>query len=357
MKSDPVDSLHVAFIGSAGIPNRYGGFESFLEHCAPEIARRVTSCTVTCDATLYEDQSSDFLGVRRVFISTPANGASSIVHDLLAFLRVVRESTHIVVLGVSGGPWFPFFRFVCAISGKRLVINVDGIEWRRTKFGRLKRAVLRLFDLSAQCFAHTVVYDSSALQRFIASAFSAKAVQIAYSGDHVLHLKGISTIANTALTVCRIEPENNIHLLIEGFLKSNLSSYTIVGNWTNSSYGSSLRARYEDEPRLSMRDPIYDAVELGRLRQECAVYLHGHSVGGTNPSLVEVIFYDCGIICFDCSFNRATVGDSACYFSTIEELAANLDRPFHSGDRSALRHKYSKNVISSKYIEAMRRTP
>lgn len=89
--------MTVAFIGSAGIPNRYGGFESFLEHCAPSIVERGVPVVVTCDARLYSDRTPDFKGVHREFINIPANGAFSVLHDLLAFLRVFSRSQGIVV--------------------------------------------------------------------------------------------------------------------------------------------------------------------------------------------------------------------------------------------------------------------
>ena len=146
--------IRVAFIGSAGIPNLYGGFESFLEHCAPEIAKHTKAVVVTCDHSLYEDQTGDFHGVRRIFIPIRANGAHSILHDLLAFLRVLPVVDQIIVLGVSGGVWFPLFRALCMLTSKRLLINIDGVEWRRSKFSPWRRGVLRAFDRLAQVFSH-----------------------------------------------------------------------------------------------------------------------------------------------------------------------------------------------------------
>ena len=106
--------LRVAFIGSAGVPNCYGGFESFLEFCGPAIASCVRKLVVTCDASLYVDKAVKFGGMERIFLPVRANGALSIIHDLVAFMAVFWPATHIIVLGVSGGPWFPLFRTMCA---------------------------------------------------------------------------------------------------------------------------------------------------------------------------------------------------------------------------------------------------
>lgn len=349
--------VKVAFIGTAGVPNCYGGFEAFLEFCGPVIARHVRNATVTCDASLYVDQANEFGGMHRIFLRVRANGAMSVLHDLLAFFTVFGGATHIVVLGVSGGPWFPLFRLMCAISGKRLLVNVDGVEWRRTKFSPAKRFILRSFDWLAQRFAHVVIYDNVGLRDYLCRFALPKAVQIAYSGDHVLRLPAAqrNRIVGSALTICRIEPENNIEMLIMGALRSSLLRYTVVGNWQNSDYGRELKARYSNEARLVLLDPIYEPVKLAKLREACDFYLHGHSVGGTNPSLVEMLFYDCKIICFDVPFHHATAGDCARYFQDSGELALLLDTPTDIDDaiRATYRTSYSAEKIASKYIAAM----
>lgn len=342
-----------AFIGSAGIPNRYGGFEAFLEHCAPVMATQGHSVTVTCDKSLYETRESSFRGVIRLFIGIRANGSTSILHDLLAFFRVFRSATHIIVLGVSGGPWFPLWRLMCALARKRLIVNIDGVEWRRSKFTTFRRCVLRLFDALAQTFSHVVVYDNFALFDFVLPYCRGKSVQIGYPGDHVLRLSDVPRIDGTALTVCRIEPENHISLLIDGALRSELKMYTIVGNWSASDYGRTIRKNYAANPRLNLLDSIYDPKILAELREKCTFYLHGHSVGGTNPSLVEMLFYDCVILCFDCSFNRETAGHYASYFTDANELAQLIkDADITPGERSEIRKQYTAANIALGYVDA-----
>jgi glycosyltransferase involved in cell wall biosynthesis len=350
-------AVRAAFIGSAGIPNRYGGFEGFLEHCAPAIAERIQSCAVTCDAVLYEDRSEYFEQVRRVFIGVPANGAWSMLHDAIAFFSIFRTSTHIVVLGVSGGLWFPLFRMLCALTGKKLLVNIDGVEWRRTKFGRRRRALLRLLDTLAQVGAHVIVYDNPALRGFVLECCRNKARCIGYAGDHVLRLPDWSLQPGTALTVCRIEPENQLEMLIDAALNSDLRRYTIVGNWEQSEYGRRLRARHVNQPRLALLDPVYDASRLAALREQAACYLHGHSVGGTNPSLVEMLFYDCRLLCFDCVFNRATANAAAEYFESAEALKALLRELPDPSDRALQRRlqreHYTQARIADDYVAAM----
>jgi glycosyltransferase involved in cell wall biosynthesis len=342
----------VAFIGSAGIPNRYGGFESFLEHCAPEIAKRTRAVVVTCDSSLYQDRAVDFHGVRRIFIPIRANGARSIIHDLFAFLRVLPIADQIVVLGVSGGVWFPLFRALCTLMGKRLLVNIDGVEWRRSKFSPWRRGLLRVFDMLAQVFSHRIIYDNPALAEFVLKGCLKKASCVAYSGDHILRRPEIQQQTGTALTICRIEPENNIQMVIEGALASKLQRYSIVGNWSHSEYGRELYGRYSGEPRLALLNPIYDPQALAALREACGTYIHGHSVGGTNPSLVEMLFYDCRLVCFDCSFNRYTADTAAEYFGSAGDLAIllNASSTLTSQCRATLSARYTRTGIAGAYV-------
>jgi hypothetical protein len=348
--------VRISFIGAAGIPNRYGGFEAFLEHCAPVIAESVLSVIVTCDRTLYNDDCDPhYQGVERLFIGIRANGASSILHDLVAFFRVFRRSTHIVILGVSGGLWFPLFRLMCDLGARRLIVNVDGVEWQRGKFSWFRKAALWLFDMCAQIFAHDVIIDNVHLQSFILGPFLRKTRCITYPGDHVLRLtSSIKPDKGTALTICRIEPENNIDMLIYGALLSSLKRYTVIGNWEHSDYGKSLRARHSANPRLALLNAEYDPGKLARHRESCEIYIHGHSVGGTNPSLVEMIFYDCDLLCYDVPYHHETTDNCARFFSSAAQLAELIDTPVTDvGSRKPLRQRYTRDAIAAGYLDTI----
>lgn len=346
----------VAFIGAVGLPNRYGGFEAFLEHCAPEIARMGHQVLVTCDASVYPDGKPIYEGVGRVFVSIRANGPQSIIHDFIAFWKVFFRTDCIFVLGVSGGIWFPLFRLASSIFGKRLIVNVDGVEWKRSKFSAFRRFVLRSFDALAQRFSHVVIYDNEALRPFLLSSSGCKSVMVPYSGDHVLRLSGVEKRVGTALTICRIEPENNIEMLLDGFLKSDLAEYVFVGNWDSSEYGRSLRDAYKSQPRLKLLDPVYDSVKLASFREECEFYIHGHSVGGTNPSLVEMLFYDAKVLCFDVPFHHETAGDHVDFFCNADVLGHLLSdssgKNCRLKDRGELRARYTKEQIAIQYLNS-----
>ena len=341
-----------AFIGSNGIPNKYGGFESFLEAICPEMVKLGSKVIVTCDASKYSERVPQFEGVDRKFIAIRANGYRSTLHDLFAFLAVFPKVDVIVVLGVSAGPFFLLFRALCWVVNKQLIVNIDGIEWRRTKFSKPIRFILWVYDLLAQMSANIIIYDNKELLSFVKPIFRSKAKLVAYSADHVLRNPRVGLEEKTALTICRIEPENNIELLIAGALASKLEKYTLIGNWENSAYGKALKAKYASELKIQLLDPIYDVDKLVNYREACTYYLHGHSVGGSNPSLIEMLPYKCHILCYDCGFNRETAGSDAQYFASPNDLATLIDMSLsmpHPDSRN-IQERYTKKYIATEFI-------
>lgn len=345
--------MKVAFIGSVGIPNCYGGFESFLDAVAPVLVSKGVDVLVTCDKARYQDDLQLYHGVERIMIGVSANGALSPLHDLAAFFAVLNKANFIVVLGVSAGPLFLLMRILAFLFNKHLVVNVDGVEWRRGKYSSWQKMLLYFFDLFAQYSANTIIYDNKGLLPFIRRRFVKKSLLIGYPGDAVMLATTVETVLRTALTICRVEPENNLQMLIEGALCSSLQSYTIIGNWQNSQYGKSLKEKYSQNPFLKLLDPIYDASEVANYRSSTAIYLHGHSVGGTNPSLVEMLPYSCHILCFDCIFNRETAGGDAIYFSDFKDLGEKIDICIRAGEVPSreLQNRYRSPVIADQYIQ------
>lgn len=130
----------------------------------------------------------------------------------------------------------------------------------------------------------------------------------------------VSSGSRYAFGVCRIEPENNIHIILEAFAKTPPMPLVFVGNWDNSEYGREQKARYSEIPHIRLSDPIYDQEKLNGIRGNCTVYLHGHSCGGTNPSLVEAMYLGLPVIAYDVNFNRETTEGKALYFSSADEL-------------------------------------
>lgn len=326
--------MRIALIGTDGIPARYGGFETFVEQIVLPLAAQGHEILVVGSSVGRPKSVVNRPHLRVVNLPLRANGGSSILFDLLSFVRVFWWADAVVLLGVSAGIFAPVFRMFTVRS--RLVINVDGLESRRQKWRGLRGRFLAFSEACAVRFAKRIVADNKGIADILMQRYGRLSTVIAYGADHVL-LPDLPEAERTiwenfklepgsfALTIARIEPENHIEFMIEGFLRSSVSRYVIVGNFRNREYGRRLLGLYGDNPRLILLDAIYDPLLLASLRSQCCVYLHGHSVGGTNPSLVEMLPYARPIFAWDCDFNRHTLEQSGSYFLGVESLTKLLD--------------------------------
>jgi len=163
-----------------------------------------------------------------------------------------------------------------------------------------------------------------------------------------------------AFTVCRIEPENNIHIILDAFSDSPPFALVMVGNWRYSDYGTNLRKTFESKPNIFLLDPIYDIQKLNSLRSNCVLYLHGHSCGGTNPSLVEAMYLGLPIAAYDINFNRETTENQALYFNSADNLnkicsEVNLDTLHNvaSAMKAIAEKRYNWVRISNLYAKLL----
>lgn len=319
----------IAILGTVGIPASYGGFETLAEnlaiyhHCHQVRCKLVTYCS----AESYPDHPSSYLDTQLRYVPLNANGVSSILYDIVSLFSVAwRGCDIILLLGVSGAIALPMVRL---LTRARIVTNIDGIEWKREKWNRLARWFLRVSEFMAVRFSHEVVADNAGIANHVSQLYGRKSHVIAYGGDHALKVAGrtieeLQLPARYALALCRIEPENNVGLVLEAFAKSPAIPLVFIGNWNNSEYGRELKARYLTSPNIRLLDPIYDLGILHSIRSKAAVYVHGHSAGGTNPSLVEMMHFGVPIIAFDCQFNRYSTDSKALWFCDTDSLCTVL---------------------------------
>ncbi len=329
-------STRVAIVGSVGVPARYGGFETLAEALVQNLPAERYLLHVYCQRSAYANAERQPLqnGHRRIFIRLRANGASSLLYDALSLLDAVlrRRCRVVLCLGASGTLLFPLLRLLC--PQLRIIFNLDGLESRRSKWSSVGKVVLRGLEWLGVRFAHCVVADNRVIRSLVYHRFGRHASVIAYGGDHaapaVPHRSLPVPLPQTfVLAISRIVPENNIDMILEAFTVDAGPHLVYVGNWQNSAYGRELQSRYAGQQRLTLLDPIYDVAGLGFLRARAVACVHGHSVGGTNPALVEALYWAPRILAFDCGFNRATLKGQFSYWRDVlglRQLLANLDR-------------------------------
>ena len=176
-----------------------------------------------------------------------------------------------------------------------------------------------------------VIGDNKGITDYVKTAYGKDAVLIPYGGDHAVKIEDNTLYAEYpfahapyAVTVCRIEPENNIHSILEAFSVSAPLPLVIVGNWDNSEYGKTLKEKYTGCDHIHLLNPIYEGHRINWIRSHAAVYIHGHSAGGTNPSLVEAMCLGLPILAYDCVYNRATTEEQCLYWHTASDIVRLL---------------------------------
>ena len=355
----------IAIIGTVGVPAKYGGFETLTEYLTKHLGDSL-DLAVFCSSKSYKEKLLSYNNARLIYIPLNANGVQSIAYDIVSMFKALCFADTFLILGVSGCIILPLIRF---ISGKKVVVNIDGLEWKRDKWNRLVKWFLKFSERIAVKFSDEVITDNKTIQNYVIEEYGTQSNLIAYGADHAAKepltdkIKKVFPFVNKAyaFTVCRIEPENNIHTILEAFSHTSFP-LVIVGNWENSKYGSELKSKFLPLETVHLCDPIYDQKILNQLRSNAALYIHGHSAGGTNPSLVEAMYLGLSIIAFDVDYNRETTENKAEYFQSsigLQEIVqdypkSNQDSIGQKMNEIAIR-RYTWEAIVKKYEKVISR--
>lgn len=368
--------MKIAIIGSRGIPAKYGGFETFAEGLSTKLAKKGYDIAVTCEYEPPESRPDEYKGVNLKYFPVKPPKSYFLrkfyenLSDIYFLIKLSRSYDMIYFLGIEVG----MFLFIPHILNKssKLAVNIDGVMWKRTKFNKLERWLLKLNHDLATVFADTIVADAEEMKNYVENKYHQKTVFIPYGIDipskipwkkeNLLKLKdlGKSTEFNSKmnisdiamygtsiplkihhekdkkhlnldsdlywLVVARLEPENNIHIIVEAFTKIK-SKYplVIVGDFTDDDYKKELYDLTGDHDNIHFLGSIYDIELLDMLRQNCFAYLHGHTVGGTNPSLLEAMSMRNIIVAHGNQFNKEVCGSSAIYFEDSDTLKEKIE--------------------------------
>lgn len=352
----------VAIIGTVGVPANYGGFETLAEHLIDHLGQK-HALTVYCSGKKYAkaEQVSSYKNARLVYLPFDANGIQSIIYDTISILHALFYADVLLVLGVAGAWLLPFVRW---FTNKKVIISIDGIEWKRDKWNLLAKWYLFWAEGLAVKYSHIDISDNEAIQDYTAARYGSLSRIIEYGADHTLKVAVTAEAKRDypflnqpyACKVCRIEPENNVHVILEAFTKTQKIPLVIIGNWNKSDYGKSLKAKYGQHPNIHILDPIYNQQKLDLIRGNASLYVHGHSAGGTNPSLVEAMFLGLPILSYGVSYNRVTTENKALYFSDLTDLIAEINKIYSAKLKNIgaemgkiAKRRYTWNFIALKY--------
>ena len=353
--------MKAAILGTVGVPGTYGGFETLAVNLVKYQEEKAldVDLSVYCSSKAFEVQPDEFRGASLRYVNLDANGIQSIPYDIVSlFDAIMRGRKRLLLLGVSGAIVLPLLRLV---PGLKIVTNVDGIEWKREKWRGLAGVYLHFAEWVAVRASHTVVADNQAIADYIKNAYGRDTEMIPYGGDHVLDHEpdeaGLEDLPDSyALGLCRIEPENNIDMILEAFAALDYP-LVFVGNWDRSEYGRNLKTRYAGHPNIIIHDPVYEPGRLRAIRNRADLYLHGHSAGGTNPALVEMMHFGVAVLAHGCDFNRQTTEGKALYFSeaddirkAVEALADEARTKIGEEMLEIARRRYTWNRIAESYF-------
>ena len=329
----------VFLVGVRGIPNRYGGFERLVEVLAPHLAARGHDVTVFCEGAAEQGWHSDtWEGVHRRFVPVSASGArGTLQYDWRSFGEIPRGSVALIF-----GYGTALFQMRLRARGVPHAVNMDGIEWQRQKWSGNARRWLRFNEWIAVRLSDLLIADHPEIQRYLRESLGATSEMIAYGVDRSstagATLPAHPLLAQLAgrpyfLVIARPEPENQVHLLLEAYRRAGSGvDMLVVGNFDANDYGRGLQRDYPD---ARFAGPVYDLPVLDVLRRDARLYLHGHSVGGTNPSLIEAMAAGALVAAHDNPFNRWVLGESGgLFFRSADDLAALMAAPLEPAQRA-----------------------
>jgi glycosyltransferase involved in cell wall biosynthesis len=330
MSTHPPASRKLVILGTRGIPAQHGGFETFAEKLAPFLVQRGWDVTVYCQETgSGPDTFSTWEGVRRVHISVSRGGAlGSVIFDWQAARHAMREDGLILLLGYNTA----VFNILQRLRGQRCVINMDGIEWKRGKWGLIAKIWFYLNERAGSLVGNHLIADHPSIRDHLArNAPMSKITVIPYGGERVENANS-SLLQNLGLVpggfsvvIARPEPENSFREIVAAFSRKPRDHKLVVLGRFEESNAYHQQVKAAAGPEVQFPGAIYDADVVGALRFFSAYYLHGHTVGGTNPSLVEAMGAGCAVIAHDNRFNRWVAGPGAAYFDGEDACAARFD--------------------------------
>lgn len=339
--------MKIGIIGTRGIPNQYGGYEQFVEFAAPELVKRGHEVYVY-NSSLHPYQEKTWKGVHIISQKDPENRlgtAGQFVYDLNCILDARKRDFDIILqLGYTSSSIWSF------LFPKRSLVmtNMDGLEWKRSKYNRAVQAFLRRAEKWAVLYSDYLIADSKGIQQYLEEKYQKPSAFIAYGAslitrpeEALLKEWGLEKFGYNLL-IARMEPENNVETIIKGHLAAmDPKPLVLIGNFKNP-FGSFLFKKYSGD-RIQFRGPVYDMQALNSLRFYSYLYFHGHSVGGTNPSLLEAMASHALIVAHDNIFNRSVLEKDAFYFATEEDIMAILnEKPERGHHQQMVEHNAEK---------------
>lgn len=355
--------MKIGILGSRGIPNHYGGFEQFAEYLSLGLLKRGAEvCVYNSHTHPYKDAS--WQGINLIHCHDPENrlgAAGHFIYDLNCINDSRRRNFDILLqLGyTTNAIWHRRLPL-----RPRIITNMDGLEWKRSKYSKPVRQFLRYSERLAVKSSHVLVADSEAIQDYLLQKYDVPSTFIPY-GAEIYHNAGTGSLHNLGLKpreyfllVARMQPDNHIEEIIRGVITSGSNLPIVVIGSVNNKHGNYLTGKYKS-PKVKFTGGIFDRETLNQLRYNAKLYFHGHSSGGTNPSLLEAMAASAPVCAHNNVFNRSVLGDDAFYFSTPNDISDHINRvgdsphptPMITNNLEKIQSKYNWDSVIQAYYQ------
>jgi len=323
--------MKIGILGTRGIPNYHGGFEQFAEFFSVYLTQQNHEVYVY-NSNKHPYQEKLFKGVNIIHCYDPEDKIGTpgqFIYDLNCILDSRKRDFDILLqLGYTSSTiWYKL------LPKKAIIItNMDGLEWKRSKYSKKVQKFLKYAERLGVKSSDFLVADSIGIQSYLKSTYDVDSKYIAYGAEqfntpdpNTLQEFDLKPYAYNML-IARLEPENNIETILDGVaLSKTQAPFIVVGKHNVNAFGKYLKNKFKDHKNIRFVGGIYDLNTLNNLRYYSSLYFHGHSVGGTNPSLLEAMSSKAFIIANDNQFNKSILKQNAFYFETAIDVKQHLD--------------------------------
>ena len=355
--------MKIAILGTRGIPNHYGGFEQFAEFFSVYLVQK--GHQVYCYNShnhLYQEKT--FKGVSIIHKNDPEykyGTFGQFIYDYNCIVDSRKRNFDIILqLGyTSNSIWF------FLLPKKPIIItNMDGLEWKRTKYSKPVQQFLKFAERLAAISSDYLVSDSIGIEKFLKEKYNKDSTYIAYGAHPFINpneviLKNYNLEKeNYNMIMARFEPENNLGMVLEGVSLSNDKTTILVIGKHETKYGAYLKTKFKDFNNIKFLGGIYNIEHLDNLRYFSKIYFHGHSVGGTNPSLLEAMASSALIAAHNNDFNKGILKQNALYFASAVEVKNILETakksdnlPYINNNYQAIVNDFNWDKINGQYLQ------
>jgi len=331
MRSKQARPLRIAIVGTRGVPARYGGFETCVEEVGSRLAARGHDVVVYC-RRLGDDRSLELETYKGMSLvhhgAMKKRSLETLSHTALSVQHLVRHRTDAaIVFNCANAPFLPSLR----AARIPVATHVDGLEWKRDKWGTAGRRYYLMAERLAVKWSDALIADAVGIQDYYLEKFDKPTDLITY-GAPVLDGVGSDRLAELGLTagnyhlvVARFEPENHVDMIVEGYSASAATRPLIVVGSAPYADEYTNRVHSLADDRVRFLGGVWDQELLDQLYANAFTYLHGHSVGGTNPSLLRALGASTATTAYDVNFNREVLGVAGRYFGTATDVREQVE--------------------------------